>query len=119
MFSAKLAWHRPLLRYVALGTLILVVAGSAAFFWRVIPARRAAGTMVIHYNIYLGIDEVRGWGWVFLLPSVWLLLTLVDLWWAFGAYHHDPHLAASLVSLALLSALPCAGALYYLARMNL
>jgi len=118
VFSAKLAWHRPILRWTALMTLAIAVVGAAVFYYKVIPPRRHAGTAIIHYNIYLGIDDVRAWPWIFLFPSVWLLVSLVDLLVAFGYYHHDPFLSSSLIYLAFLSALPCAGALLYLARMN-
>lgn len=118
MFSARLAWQRPYFRWMSLTTLLLVAAGSAFFLWKVLPTRTHAGTVVLHYNIYVGIDEVRAWTWAFLLPSVWLLLTLIDLAVAYGSYRSDKHFAMSLMTFAFFWCLPWAGALFYLTLSN-
>ncbi len=116
--SAKRTWQRPLLRWTTILTLAIIVGGSALFLWRVIPLRRATGTVVVHYNIYLGIDDIRPLSFVFLLPAVWFGIVLIDFLVAYGSYRHDPHFASSLIFLAFLSTIPCLIGLYYLARMN-
>jgi hypothetical protein len=72
----------------------------------------------MHYNIYVGIDDVRGWEWVVALPMVWLVLTLLDITFAFGTYRSDQVLASTLVGLALFWSLPWAIFLFYLTVIN-
>ncbi|HEU0050659.1 MAG TPA: hypothetical protein VFQ60_01220, partial [Patescibacteria group bacterium] len=100
LLSAKLAWMRPTLRWTTLTTLAIIVFGSFLFLWNVVPARKQSGMLIIHYNIYLGVDQVRPWQWIFFLPALWLLLSLIDFALAFGLYHHDAHVSASLIFLA-------------------
>ena len=118
VLSAKRAWQRPLLRWTTLLTLAIIIGGSALFLWRVIPLRRGTGTVVVHYSIYLGIDDIRPLTSIFLFPVIWLGIVLIDFILAYGFYRHDPHFASSLIFLALFSAIPCLMGLYYLARMN-
>jgi len=118
LYSARRAWQRPLLKWTTVATGLLVVASTLFFLWNMILARQQNGTVILHYNIYLGIDEVRPWWWLFFLPAIWIVLTVVDLFLAYGSYQHDPQFAGSLVFLAFLFSLPCMGAFYYLVRMN-
>ncbi len=118
LLSARRAWQRPLLRWTTLFTFAIIVASSALFLWRVIPLRREAGTIVFHYNVYLGIDDVRPLSWVFFFPGIWFGIVFIDFILAYGFYKSDPHLALSLLSLAFFSTIPCLLGLYYLARMN-
>ena len=118
MFSARLAWQRPYFRWMSLATVFMVVAGTLFFLGKILPMRTHTGTLVLHYNIYLGIDEVRSWMWALLLPSVWLLLTLLDLSVAFGSYRTDKQFAMSLIAFAFFWCLPWIGALFYLTLSN-
>ncbi|MCR4256546.1 MAG: hypothetical protein NUW08_02470, partial [Candidatus Uhrbacteria bacterium] len=88
------------------------------FVSQVLPAARVNGTFAFHYTIYVGIDDLRGWGWVLVLPVAWLALTLSDILIAFGLYRADQILASSLVGLALLWSLPWAVGLFYLTVIN-
>lgn len=119
LFSARLAWRRSFFKWFFMLTLLMVIFGSAIFLWKLLSVRAESGTFVLHYNIYLGIDEVRSWPWVFLLPSVWLALTMIDLAVAFGTYRYDPHFAISLLTFAFFWCLPWLVALYYLILTNL
>lgn len=117
-FSAKLAWSRTWLKWTASAALLIALLGSFAFLWSVGPTAQRAGTVILHYNIYLGIDEIRPWPWIFLLPAAWVSITALDLAFAFGLYRVDPHFSSSLVVLALAWALPWLGALFYLSLIN-
>lgn len=83
-----------------------------------VPLRRQAETVIVHYNIYLGIDQVRPTHWLFLIPLVWWVFTLVDVGIAYGLYHKDPQLAMSLLYLALAWSVPWLVTLYYLTVVN-
>lgn len=118
-FSAKLAWGNLLIRWLTILTFFLVIAVSVFYIWHTLPAAQSRGYFVMHYNLYLGIDDVRSWPWLFLLPAVWLVFTLADIAAAFGSYRVDQHLSLSLVLLAFAWSLPWAGALFYLSLINL
>lgn len=118
VFSAKLAWHHPWVRWMSLTSVALLLVSSTFYLWRVVPAARHNGTAVIHYNIYLGIDDVRHWSWVLGWPALWALVTGVDLAWAYGSYREDRLFSLALVSLAFFWGLPWASALFYLSLMN-
>lgn len=118
MFSARLAWGRPWLRWASVFALVLSLGTGTWFVSQVLPVARANGAFAFHYNIYVGIDDVRGWGWVFVLPAAWIVLTMLDILLAFGTYRADQILASSLVGLALLWSLPWAVALFYLTVVN-
>ncbi len=38
---------------------------SAWVIWKLFPEGKRAGILVLHYTVYLGIDDVRPWPWVF------------------------------------------------------
>jgi len=106
------------MRWTSLAALALPIFVGAAFLLQVLPAAQSRGSLVYHYNIYLGIDDVRAWWWAIALPAVWLLLTLADLGVAYGMYRTDSYLSGALVSFAVAWGLPWAGALFYLSLFN-
>lgn len=116
--SARLAWAKPWLRFASLAALAISVAVGLWFIAQILPSARANGTFAYHYNIYVGIDDLRAWWWVFVLPGLWVGLTLIDLILAYGVYRTDVILANSLVTLALLWSLPWCVALFYLTVIN-
>ncbi len=118
LFSARLAWGRPWLRWASVTALIVSLGTGIWFVSQVLPVARVNGTFAFHYNIYVGIDDLRGWVWVLLLPAAWLALTLSDILLAFGVYRADQVLASVLVGLALLWTLPWAVGLLYLIVIN-
>lgn len=118
MFSAKLAWQRPVFRFTSVIPFVVCLAASIVFLLTLIPSHVRGGMLVMHYNVYLGIDEVHPWPYIIILPSVWLMMTIADLFIAYGIFRKDPQLAWSLNVLAILFALPWCFALFYLTRMN-
>lgn len=118
LFSARLAWGRPWLRWASVVALIVSLGTGTWFVAQVFPSARANSTFAFHYNIYVGIDDLRGWGWVLVLPAAWLILTLSDILIAFGMYRADQILSSALVGLALLWSLPWTVALFYLTVIN-
>jgi len=119
LFSAKLAWHHPWIRWMSLLTGGLVIGVCLFFFWSTIPATHQHEFFVMHYNLYLGIDDVRGWEWLFLFPSVWFIVTLLDFIFAYGLYRTDAYFSLSLMTLAFTWSLPFSIALFYLSFVNL
>jgi len=119
LFSAKLAWGRPWMRWLSLAAFIMPVIVGSLFIASVVPAVQLRGNLVYHYNIYLGIDDVRSWWWAIVLPLIWFICTLADLTVAFGLYRIDAYASAALVSFAVAWGLPWTGALFYLSLFNL
>lgn len=107
------------MRWLSILALALPIFVGALFLFQTLPAAQNRGSLVYHYNIYLGIDDVRSWYWALLLPFTWFVLTLVDVAVAYGIYRTDAHLSAALVSFGLAWGLPWAGALFYLSLTNL
>jgi len=118
ILSMKLAWQRPFFKWSTLVIGLLLVSTVSLFLIRVIPVARRDGMAVLHYNIYLGADNVQDWGWTFLLPAVWFVTTLGAWLWAGMAYHRDRHLTYALIAVNLLGCLPWIGALFYLTLVN-
>lgn len=118
MLSARLAWGRPALRVASIAALTISSLVGVWFIFQIFPSARANGTFAYHYNIYVGIDDLRGWWWIFALPGIWVGLTVFDLSVAFGLYRTDSVLASSLFVLSLLWSLPWSVALFYLTVIN-
>ena len=117
-FSAKLAWRHPWVRWLSVATALMFFGATGFYLWRIIPAAQQNGAAVMHYNIYLGIDDVRVWPWVFAWPLLWLTVTVTDLLWAYGQYREDPLVSYALVALAFFWGFPWASALFYLSLIN-
>lgn len=112
--SARLAWHRPWFRALALSLLVFVLFGSIGFLVKLGPVIRTSSTIVFHTNVYFGIDDVRSWPWMLLWPGAWLLTVITGMMAAFGVYQRDALLAYSLLVWLLAWSCPWAIGLYYL-----
>ncbi len=116
--SARLAWQRPRFRALALLLFALVTAVNIAFLLKTVVPVRTQATAIIHYTIYLGIDDVRDWPWIFLWPAVWQGMACAALIAAFGAYQRDHLLAYALVIWTYAWSVPWAIGLSYLFLFN-
>ena len=76
--SAKLAWQHPLVRWLWLCVALMFVGTVPFFVYRLLPHAYRSGTVVLHYNVYFGIDRIQTWGWMFFLPFLWLCLLVFD-----------------------------------------
>lgn len=88
-FSLDVAWDDPWYRWQSVATILLVIGGSAFFLWRMIPEGLQSGLLVLHYNLYVGIDEVQPWPWVFALPAGLLAIVATDLVASGFLFRHD------------------------------
>jgi len=118
-FSAKRAWQNGFIRWTTVATGLVVVAASALFLWRIIPEGLRSGVLVMHYNIYLGIDSVKPWQWIIVLPAVMLAVFLVNTLLALGLYRPDELAAKALVVFtAVLTVLWCIAS-FFLVVVNI
>lgn len=119
ILSAKQAWSRPLFRMTAMLSLAVMIASATFFLWRVLPARQSSGQLIFHYSIYLGIDDVRTWAWIFLLPGAGMAFVCADVALAYALYRTDAFAAQGLLYVACGWSILWAAALYYLSAVNL
>ena len=100
-------------------TVALVLVVSVWFSIQILKVREPnAGLLILHYNVYTGIDAIRPWGFAYLLPLVWLLFTCVDMAWAFGVYREDSYQAWTFLLLASAWSIPWIMTLWHLVRIN-
>lgn len=119
LFSAKRAWQDPWVRGIAVLSSLCVLIASAWFSWQIVGLRHAPqGLLVLHYNVYFGIDALRAWGWMFVFPAVWILCTCIDLLWMFGVYREDLYQAWALLFLMIVWSIPWTMLLWHLVRIN-
>lgn len=99
-FSAKMAWQDTFIRWVTVLSALSTVTASTYMLWKLIPEGIRAGVLTLHYTIYLGIDDVRTWPWVFVIPGTMLVIFLTNSAIAFGLYRTDRVASRALVGLA-------------------
>lgn len=117
--SFRFAWKQPRLRNLFFVVIALPLFISGVFLWRLLPVVRAAQTVVLHYTIYLGIDEVRRWPWIFLLPVFWNVVVWMGSLVALLLSQEDRLLSYTILLFLLLWSAPWAMALFYLGLLNL
>jgi hypothetical protein len=117
-FSAKRAWQNRYIRWVALGNGLVIIAGTSFFLWRLIPIGLRNGILVLHYNVYLGIDNVQPWPWIFAVPGTMLLIYLVNTLTALGLFRPDELAAKTLIAASgVLTIIWIVGS-YFIMRVN-
>jgi hypothetical protein len=79
LFSAKRAWQEPYVKVLTCLVFSLMLGGVSYFLWKMLPRVGVVPSFVLHTNLYLGIDNVGSWRWLFLLPTVWVSVTVLDL----------------------------------------
>lgn len=118
LFSVKLAWKHVFLRWSVLFLFIIAGCVSSLFLLRVIPAARQEGVVVLHYSVYLGVDELRPWPWIFLLPAVFFFGLALDLMYALATFQRDAFLAYAAMTFGWFWTIAWIGALFYLTLAN-
>jgi hypothetical protein len=88
-FSLDVAWDDPWYRWQSMATIVAATIGSGLFLWRMIPEGLRSGLLVTHYNLYVGIDAVSPWPWVFLFPGALLAILATDLLASGFLFRHD------------------------------
>lgn len=92
-------FQSPLVHWVLIGALLLniVTWGTLSYFIRPIDL-----PVVLHYNVYFGVDMVGDWWQIFLLPLVGTCFLVVDTGLAYWFYRKKERIAAYLLLLASL-----------------
>ncbi len=118
-FSARLALQDSFIRWTAVVMFVVIFGMSAFFLWKLLPEVWRSGVITFHYNVYLGIDDVRPWAWVFMLPGAALGFALVDSLFALSLFRHHPLASRTVMALGMLSTIVWAVGTFFLMLINL
>jgi hypothetical protein len=118
-FSASLAWRDAFVRHGIVFSFLLVGGMTTYMLWRLIPEGLRSGVLAVHYTMYLGIDDVRDWPWVLVLPGGMLATLLANVSFAVGVYRYDSVAARTLTAVSCALAVSWAVGCFFLVRINL
>jgi hypothetical protein len=117
-FSARLAWQDRFVRWTSVASVAIVVAMSVFLLVRLIPEGLRTGVLSLHYTIYLGIDDVGPWPWIFLVPAGMIILLLVDGAILYGIFRRHALAARAFAGLALVTSIVWALTSFFLIAVN-
>ena len=117
-FSAQRAVQDPWIRWTTVSTVVLLVGMSAYYLIRVLPDGWRSGATTLHYNVYLGIDDVRPWPWAFAVPGIAIAVAALDTLVALGLHRQDTLASRTLAVVGLVSAVLWTVAVFFLVLVN-
>ncbi|MEI7621601.1 MAG: hypothetical protein WCJ51_03620 [Candidatus Moraniibacteriota bacterium] len=96
-FFALEYFRSAFIQWVLIGSLIVNLAnwGFIAFFIRPVDF-----LIILHYNVYFGVDVIGSWWQMYLMPSIGLFLLLVNATLGFLFYQRKERIVAHLLMLA-------------------
>ncbi len=95
-FFSKEYFHSGLIQWVLIGSLILNVANwiFIAFFIRPVDF-----PIILHYNVYFGVDVIGSWWQMYFMPLIGLLILFVNAVLGYLFYQRKERIAAHLLML--------------------
>jgi hypothetical protein len=117
-FSATRAWQDHVVRWMTLVTVVFDLAIAGLFLWKIVPLAAGSGILTYHYNIYLGIDDVRAWQWMLVPTGTMIGFILLNTLVAYGVYRQDRLAARAMMLLTIFLSVLWAITLYYLVTIN-
>jgi len=75
----KLMRSSVVFHWSAILSLITVVLTFLIPLWKILPLSEEQSFLPLHYNIYFGIDQFGPWYYVFFVPSLGLVLLIINL----------------------------------------
>jgi hypothetical protein len=96
-FFAQEFFQSSLVHWVLIGTIFIGVADWAALLFFVRPIDLP---MVLHYNVYLGVDVIGDWWQMYFLPIIADIFFVVNTILAYIFYQKKERLAAYIFLLA-------------------
>lgn len=118
-FSATLAWRDLFVRSITIVSLILAGSMSGYAVWRLVPEGMRSGVLALHYTMYLGIDDVRAWPWLFALPVSMFALLILNAIVAAGIYRTDAFAARVVSALSCALTIVWSVGMFFIVRINL
>lgn len=117
-FSARRAVQDPFVRWTTVGTVVLFVGMSVLYLVRILPDALRSGVTVLHFNVYLGIDDVRTWPWAFVVPGFALGMLALDVLVSLGLHRQDTHASRTIIGIGAVSMAIWAAAVVFLILVN-
>lgn len=77
-------------------SILFLLLDTALPIWRIVPLSSTRPYIPLHYNIYLGVDQLGSWYQIFLLPALGLVLFLFNLILQTVAFRKEKLLATML-----------------------
>lgn len=95
-FFAREYFHSSLVQWVIIGALFLNVVNWVliAFFNRPVDF-----PIILHYNVYFGVDVIGAWWQVYSLPAIGLVILLVNTTLGYSFYCQKERIIAHLLML--------------------
>lgn len=96
-FFSQEFFHSSLVQWMIIGSLIINIVnwGLITFF-----IRPADFPIILHYNVYFGVDVIGPWWQVYFLPLIGLLLLAVNASLGYLFYQQKERIVAHLLVLA-------------------
>lgn len=117
-FSAQLSAQDRFIRWTVLTMAILMIGMSVFFLWRLLPEGWRSGVITYHYNVYLGIDDVRSWPWLFFWPGIAVGMAMTDLVFALGLYRRNALASRTILGVGLVATILWAVGSFFLILVN-
>lgn len=118
-FSLDVAWDDPWYRWQSLLTALVALIGTVLALWRLIPEGLQSGILVFHYNVYVGIDAVQPWPWVFMVAAIFFVLLFADLLISGFLFRHDRLASRVVLCMASVFTVLVLVGTYFLVLVNL
>ena len=96
-FFSQEFWRSSLVHWIIIGTIFLDLASLAVLALYIRPIDLP---IVLHYNVYLGVDVIGDWWQVYFLPIISNLFLLINTILAHFFYQKKERLAAYIFLLA-------------------
>jgi hypothetical protein len=96
-FFSQEFFRSPLIQWVIIGALFVNIAnwGSIAFFIRPVDF-----PVILHYNVYFGVDVIGAWWQIYFLPLIGLVILTVNTVLGYLFYQQKERIVAHLLILA-------------------
>lgn len=92
LFSgAQTFYENTLVRFSLLASFVLQCAGFASLAFFVRPQQ---SIVIVHYNVYFGVDLIGDWAQIFVVPSVALAFVIVNTFLARWFYGEKERIAS-------------------------
>lgn len=97
-FFAKEFFHSALVQWILIGSLIINISnfGLIAFFIRPVDF-----PIILHYNVYFGVDVIGSWWQVYFLPLIGMLILSINTLLGYSFYQQKERVIAHLLVLAI------------------
>lgn len=96
-FFSQEYFHSSLVQWIIIGALVLNALNWAAIAFFIRPVDFP---VILHYNVYFGVDVIGGWWQVYFLPLIGLIILLVNSTLGYLFYGQKERIVAHLLMLA-------------------